>query len=390
MAADQPSPPDDPGERPDYKTYRTRPRFLQRGGASLDALRGKAPAAPARGPHGERRQPAGPGVPPGGLPEPGQPKQRRSRPGAWRILRWTATALVAWVALSAVLFLISAQFFQNHVDGATKSALTTSGAPLVAPATVLVLGSDVRPKGSGEPGAETSGRGRSDSIQLMRVGGGHSSKLSIPRDTVADVPGFGLNKINAAYALGGSALAVKTVRQFLSIDIDHVILVNFDKFPQLVDSMGGVDYTGGCVVSRINGGFRNGGYTLRLRAGTTHIDGKQALALSRTRKNDCNKREDELTRQLRQQKVVASMKSRVLSPGGFIRWPWTAWRAPQTVTTDMGALGLSGLIATIATSGDAPARVLKPDGVATLPDGGAGLTVSGASKSRQVTRFLAR
>ena len=101
----------------------------------------------------------------------------------------------------------------------------------------------MRPKGSREPGAQTSGRGRSDSIQLMRVGGGHSAKLSIPRDMVVDIPGFGQNKINAAYALGGSALAVKTVKQFLGIDVDHVILVNFDKFPDLVDAMGGVDYT---------------------------------------------------------------------------------------------------------------------------------------------------
>jgi anionic cell wall polymer biosynthesis LytR-Cps2A-Psr (LCP) family protein len=169
-----------------------------------------------------------------------------------------------------------------------------------------------------------------------------------------------------------------------------VILVNFEEFPELIDAMGGIDYTGGCVVSRINGGFRNGGYTLRLRGGTTHIDGKQALALSRTRKNLCNPREDELTRQRRQQKIVSGMKSRVLSLGGFVRWPWIAWRAPQTVITDMGAPGLSGLIATIATSGDAPARILKPDGVTTLPDGGSGLTVSEDSKARQVERFLSR
>ena len=68
--------------------------------------------------------------------------------------------------------------------------------------------------------------------------------------------------------------------------------------------MGGINYTGGCVVSRINGGFKNGGYTLRLKAGTTHIDGKQALALARTRKNLCNPRENDLTRERRQQKIV--------------------------------------------------------------------------------------
>jgi LCP family protein required for cell wall assembly len=287
MAADQPSPPDGPGERPSYKIYRARPRLIQRGGDSLDALRrgtsrgarrAPAEAAPPAGDH-ERR--AGqPGVP--RTPEPAAPGRRR-RPRLRRVLRWVLVALAGWVALSVVLFLFSAQFLQDRVDDETRAELTSGGAPIVSPSTVLILGSDVRPKGSREPGAQTSGRGRSDSIQLMRVGGGHSAKLSIPRDMVVDVPGYGLNKINAAYALGGSALAVKTVKQFLGIDVDHVILVNFDEFPELIDAMGGIDYTGGCVVSRINGGFRNGCYTLRLRGGTTHIDGKQALALSRTR-----------------------------------------------------------------------------------------------------------
>jgi LCP family protein required for cell wall assembly len=374
---------------------------MQRSGAaSLEALRKRAdeqeriaagvPGATPPAP-GQVRPPGAP-PPPGEVRAPGPPEPpgRKRRPPWRRVLRWTLIAVAGWIGLSIVLFLFSAQFLQDRVDAETRAELSSGGTPIVKPSTVLILGSDVRPKGSREPGAQTSGRGRSDSIQLVRVGGGHSAKLSIPRDMVVDVPGFGLNKINAAYALGGSALAVKTVKQFLGIDIDHVILVNFDKFPDLVNAMGGVDYSGGCVVSRINGGFRNGGYTLRLRAGTTHIDGKQALALSRTRKNECNRREDELTRQRRQQKVVAAMKKRVLSPAGFVRWPWIAWRGPQTITSDMGALGLSGLIATIATSGDAPTRILRPDGVTRLPDGGAGLTVSDASRASQTARFLAR
>ena len=253
---------------------------------------------------------------------------------------------------------------------------------------MLILGSDQRSSSTKEPGGSTSGPSRSDSIQLMRVGGGHSAKLSIPRDTIVNIPGYGLNKINAAYAIGGSSLAVRTVKQFLGIEINHVVLVDFARFPQLIDAMGGVDYSGGCVVSRINGGFRNGGFTLRLKAGTTHIDGRQALALARTRHNLCNAREDDLTRERRQQKIVGAMRSRVLSPSGFIRWPMIAWRAPQTIRSDMGALGLSGLFATIATSGSAETRILRPTGAATLPDGGAGLTITPQSKRRQVARFL--
>ena len=370
MAADPPPP--EPGGRPPYRTYRTPPRWLSRGTPSLEELRGRTP-------------PPAPG--PGGAPA-RRARTRTAGPPWRRILKWALLALVGWVALSGILFLFSAQFLQDRVDGETKAELAGPGAPIVAPATVLILGSDQRSASTKEPGGSTTGPSRSDSMQLMRVGGGHSAKLSIPRDTIVEIPGYGLNKINAAYALGGSALAVKTVKRFLGIEIDHVVLVDFERFPQLIDAMGGIDYTGGCVVSRINGGFRNGGFTLRLKAGTTHIDGRQALALSRTRRNECNPREDDLTRERRQQKVVAEMRSQVLSPSGFIRWPFIAWRAPQTIRTDMGAAGLSGLFATIATSGDAKPRILKPTGAATLPDGGAGLTITPEARRRQVARFL--
>ena len=370
MAADPPPP--DPGGRPPYRVYRTPPRWLSRGGPSLEELRARTPPPPG----------------PDGSPRPRRARSGRTAPPWRRILTWVALALVGWVALSAVLFLFSAQFLQDRVDSATSAELAGGTAPVVAPTTVLILGSDQRSAATKEPGGSTSGPSRSDSMQLMRVGGGHSAKLSIPRDTIVEIPGHGLNKINAAYAIGGSALAVKTVKQFLGIEINHVVLVNFEKFPQLIDAMGGVDYTGGCVVSRINGGFRNGGFTLRLKAGTTHIDGKQALALSRTRTNACNLREDDLTRERRQQKVIAAMRSQVLSPSGFIRWPFIAWRAPQTISSDMGAIGLSGLFATIATSGNATPRILKPTGAATLPDGGAGLTITPEAKRRQVARFL--
>jgi len=363
MAADPPPP--EPGGRPPYRVYRTLPRWLSRGAPSFEQL---------------RRRPAAPGT--------AGRKVRSPRPPWRRILKWTAVALVSWVALSVVLFLFSAQFLQDKVDSKTKSELAGPGLPIVSASTVLILGSDQRSSSTKEPGASTSGPSRSDSIQLMRVGGGHSAKLSIPRDTIVNIPGYGLNKINAAYAIGGSSLAVRTVKQFLGIEINHVVLVDFARFPKLIDAMGGVDYSGGCVVSRINGGFRNGGFTLRLKAGTTHIDGKQALALARTRHNLCNAREDDLTRERRQQKIVGAMRSRVLSPSGFVRWPMIAWRTPQTIRSDMGALGLSGLFATIAPSGSAQTRNLRPTGAATLPDGGAGLTITPQSKRRQVARFL--
>ena len=83
--------------------------------------------------------------------------------------------------------------------------LDPAGSPLTSANNILVLGSDTRQKNSKEPGAEKTGPGRSDTIMLIRTGGGHSARLSIPRDTVVEIPGHGLQKINAAHAFGGPA-----------------------------------------------------------------------------------------------------------------------------------------------------------------------------------------
>ena len=78
--------------------------------------------------------------------------------------------------------------------------------------------------------------------------------------------------------------------------------------------MGGIDYKGGCVRAKVNGGARNGGVTIRIRGGKeVHLNGKQALALARVRKNACRPNENDLNRAARQQKILGAMKSRVFS-----------------------------------------------------------------------------
>ncbi len=223
---------------------------------------------------------------------------------------------------------------------------------------------------------------------LIRAGGGRSARLSIPRDTIVSIPGHGRAKINAAYALGGPSLAIATVKQYLGIPINHLVEVNFDNFPALVDALGGVDYTGGCVVSLISGGFRNGGYTLRLKAGTTHLNGKQALALARTRHNSCSPAETDLVRARRQQKLFSAMEHRLLSPGALLRLPLISWNAPPAIRSDMGAASLLGLFGALATSGSPPTQILAPSGTATLPDGGVGLLVSSAERRAATQRLL--
>ena len=132
------------------------------------------------------------------------------------------------------------------------------------------------------------GFGRSDTIMLIRTGGGHAARLSIPRDTVVEIPGHGLQKINAAHAFGGPAE---------SIDGDQALARHPDQPPR------GSQLRKLPPADRRDGRRRLHGRLRRTRAstaasaaaatrcgcppGTHHLDGKQALALARTRENLC-------------------------------------------------------------------------------------------------------
>jgi LCP family protein required for cell wall assembly len=364
---------------PQYTLYRSRPRLpWRREKDGLDDIREP----------GEQRddEPPKRRTWPWRRREPGRPRRRIT---VGRVLRYFALAVGAWLLISLVLFLVSAQIQSAQVSDAAEAKLSGGGYPLTSPNTVLVLGSDARTKGKAEPGAQTIGDpSRSDSIMLLRIGGGANAQLSVLRDTVVDIPGHGRNKINAAYAFGGPSLAIDTVEQYLGIPINHLIEVNFANFPDLIDSLGGITYTGNCVISKINGGSRNGGTTLRLKAGTHELTGEQALALARTRKNDCRPQEDDRARVRRQQKILAAIKGKVTSFETFFRLPWVAWAAPKAIRSDMSGPTLLGVIGAELIGGNGKRLVLKPSGAETLPDGGAGLTVDEATKQQTVDEFL--
>jgi LCP family protein required for cell wall assembly len=305
-----------------------------------------------------------------------------------RVVLGVIAFVFGWLVLSLVLFLISSHFERTSPPANVASVLDPSSFPLSSANNILVLGSDRRQKDSKEPGADINGPSRSDSIMLLRVGGGHSARLSIPRDTIVEIPGHGRQKINAAYAFGGPALSISVIKRYLGIPINHLVEVNFEDFPQLIDAMGGVDYTGGCIVSRLDGGFSRGGYTLRLAKGTHHLNGKQALALARTRENLCAPNETDLQREEHQQALFTDMKSRLLSSSSFLRLPWIAWNAPPAIISDMSGPTLIGLFGALAISGTPPTKVLTPSESATLPDGESGLIVSEAERRAAVARFM--
>ena len=360
--------PNDLEQRP-YKLYRAAPRGL------LARLRGQEDIVPGRG----------------GDKEPRAPRTRAT--GGWavarRVLKYVAIAVVAWLLLSLVLFIISAQIETGSLPSSASNALASGPNMLTGTDTVLIIGTDQRPKGSKEPGANTNDTGsRSDTLMLWRIGGGTSRRLSIPRDSVAPIPGHGTSKINAAYALGGPALTIKTVEAFTGVKINHVIIVNLAAFPQFIDAIGGIDIRTGRICSTISGGVQNGGFTLNLKPGVHHLDGRDALTLARTRENACNPAENDLTRVQRQQQILNSIKSKLLSPSTFFRLPWASWEAPKVLRTDMGGFTLLTLFAASELGGSAPVQVLKPSGFTTLPDGESALTMSPGAVHTAVSKLM--
>jgi LCP family protein required for cell wall assembly len=359
--------PHDLEQRP-YKLYRSGPRGLKarlRGEEDL----GLGPDRPAPDRDGR----------------PGRRRWYRGRLTWKRGLLYLATAVLAWLLLSVLLFIVSAEIERGKVPDSAKAALSSGGNMLTSTDTVLILGTDQRPKGSKEPGANTNDAGsRSDTIMLWRIGGGTSRRLSIPRDTIVPIPGHGDNKINAAYAFGGPALAIKTVEGFTGVKINHLIIVNLAAFPSFINAIGGVDVTTGRVCSEISGGVKNGGFTLNLRPGAHHLNGTQALVYARTRENRCNPNDSDLTRVKHQQQILNGIKSQLLSPTTFFRLPWAAWDAPKVLRTDMGGPTLLSLFAASELGGSAPVKVLQ-----TMPSGtGTGLSVSAAAKDRAIRQLM--
>jgi LCP family protein required for cell wall assembly len=318
---------------PEYKVYRARKRPLSRGG-DLDALRRRLRRVTGR--------------------EPDEPGERKPiTPG--RVLKWLALAVAGWLLLSLVLFLVSAQI-QDGVSADAERALSKGGS-MLGGTNILVLGSDARTGDSIDESAV--GPSRADTIMIVHAGLGGVRKLSIPRDTRADIPGHGSSKINAAYALGGPALTIETVENFMGngLKINHLVEVDFKDFPAFIDSLGGITVNNKTRIC--SPPFDNFWKGIHFRKGELHLDGRRALGYARVRKNPCAPAEDDRARAARQQEVMRAMGAQAKSPGTFLRLPWVSWQAPKALKTDMRGPSLMGLFADIATGNSDDTEVLQ-------------------------------
>jgi LCP family protein required for cell wall assembly len=402
-------PPEPPQYEPEYKIYRSRKGLFSRlKGADLSGLRDRA-RLPSRKPRGDKK-PRRPGAP-------------RAPFNVRRVLKWIGIAALAWILISLIAFGVSAQLQSFKLSGEARDALHGNPFLLFKPQTILVLGTDARPPGSSDD--ETSeecfeqqskgenphnpcyeGEFRADTLMLIRAGGGTFRKLSIPRDSFAEIPGQAPTKINAAFAYGGAALQIKTIEQFLGIQIDHVAIVDFTGFEDLIDAVGGVkvdvpvklcaDISGGA-------GGGQGGVSIRLHKGENTLDGEKALAYSRIRHvSECPGPGksvyslggyDDLSREHAQQEVINGIKSRLTDPlrlpYNFIHGPIIGWDAPKAFVSDMGFLTMPQLILAAGIGGSAPAEVLCEKERSACGEGpGGSIEVPESVRQKAVNRFL--
>jgi LCP family protein required for cell wall assembly len=277
-------------------------------------------------------------------------KQTKARRGGWRSWRrWRRIALsvivlvllvtLVWALLGYLAVRRGVKEANARLEPQAKAALTADqGSLLSNPSNILILGADV-----GANREDRTGRGRSDSIMLLRTDPDEHrlSFLSIPRDLRVDIPGRGADKINAAYSYGGTALAIETVEALTGLPVNHVIVVDFSTFNEVVDALGGITISNpkpilsnpfDCPLKPDECATWKG---WSFKKGEIELDGRRALVYARIRENQLDAGESDITRGERQQRVVQAIMDKLTGLDGFFRMPFIGDDVVTPLATDL-------------------------------------------------------
>ena len=204
--------------------------------------------------------------------KPTEPKKRRLLP---RILIGVSVLLVAVIGAGLLYAAtIDRSLTKNLNRGVELPTDESSARPPKEPQETgtlnyVLLGSDSR-----DPGNE--GNGRSDTIMVVHLNAKRTKAyiISFPRDMYVNIPGYGKNKINSAFAFGGAPLAVGTLEHVTGVRMDHVVLIDFEGFVNLTQDLHGVTVTNKTA-------FRSHGFDYP--KGKITISGEEALWFVRER-----------------------------------------------------------------------------------------------------------
>jgi polyisoprenyl-teichoic acid--peptidoglycan teichoic acid transferase len=235
---------------------------------------------------------------------------------------------VGWLYLGYRSFSDEIAKANKRLNKATLAALAPAGNIMTSPQISMIMGSDSR-------GASALSGARSDSILLVRTDPSHHliSMLSIPRDLEVEIPGHSTNKINAAFAFGGPPLLIRTVDKYTGLPVNHMVLVDFTGFKDLIDSLGGVTIDN---PYKIVSSQPFDGIIWHFGKGPIHLDGRRALAYARIR-HTTNPRDSDITRTERQQRVTQALMHQLVTPSSLFHLPSIGRDLAKPLATDLSA-----------------------------------------------------
>lgn len=208
--------------------------------------------------------------------------------------------------------------------------------------------------------------GRSDTLMVVTVNktAGKAEILSLPRDTRVQIEGNDYDKINHAYAFGGSKLTRKTVEDLLGVPMDYYVLVDIKAFERIIDAMDGIDIDVEKRMYYEDPWDDNGGLVIDLYPGMQHMTGDKAIQYVRYRDG-----EGDIGRIGRQQHFMRAVMEKMLSPAILPKLPQLVEEIRSAVETDMPLTemaALSQLLPSVRENG--VASVMAPGKPAYLED----------------------
>ena len=221
--------------------------------------------------------------------------------------------LLACCVMSSLVLLFSAVAWSlaSYANGAVGRIFAGTAGGLNGPLNILLAGVDLR---TGLTRAQQLKLHvgdvpsyNSDTLMLIHISGDRSSVtvVSLPRDSWVFIPGHGMNKINAAFGLGGPRLTVATVERATGLTVNDFIEVNFLGFVKVIDALGGVNI---CLPQAVDDSYSG----LHMSAGLHHVNGVTALKYARDRHSFAA---SDLARITDQQRLVASLLQEAISSG---------------------------------------------------------------------------
>jgi len=267
----------------------------------------------------------------GAAPISSRPAGRRRRP--WKKI--VAIVVGLWLVFLVAVPLIAWSKIEK-VD-ATPSGSRPSDQPGT---TYLLVGSDSRQgltrKQELRYGVGKAEGRRTDTIMLLHVGKGPNLLMSIPRDSIVPVPGHGTTKVNAAYALGGPDLLVKTLESSTGIRIDDYVEIGFAGFVDVVNAVGGIQI---CPKTAMKDKLAN----LDIQKGCQHVKGRVALGYARSRHTSGL---GDIDRARHQREVVSAVGDKAASPWTVIN-PVRYWRLAMAGSNSLAVGKDTGMLATM-------------------------------------------